>query len=112
MSFGELNDFLDFMPDTVQIVPYIETSVNGVIRYSTTPLTYPARIEMKNRLVVDRSGRTVVSRGRVYLGTTVPPSIKDKIILPAQYTPSEPPVISVNPQNDDSGNHHITIEIG
>lgn len=109
---ASIDDFLDFMPETVQINTYASISVSGVVTYSATATSYPARIEMKNHLIVDRTGRTVVARGRIFLGTTTVPDIKDKVTLPSQYSIRTPPIIDVNPCDDESGVHHVTLEIG
>lgn len=112
MSNPTYSDWLDFMPDEVTITPWTAHSVSGVPTYGGTPRTHPARIEMKNHLCIDASGREILARGRVFMGTTTIPSVKDKITLPAEYVPVSPPIISVNPISDETGIHHITIEIG
>lgn len=106
-----VDDFLDFMPETVTIYPFTSVSVSGSPTYSSTGTPYPARIEMKNRVIVVR-GREVNSIGRVFMGTTTAPDIKDKIVLPSKYSPVSPPIIDVNPTNDEFGTHHVTLWLG
>lgn len=107
-----VGEFADFMPESVDIYPYSSTSVSGVVTYGSTPTTIQCRVELRNRIVKDRNGRDVVSRGRVFLNTTTPPGISDRIVLPAGYVPREPPIIAVNPCNDELGTHHVTLDIG
>lgn len=109
---GGISEFLDFMPDTVSFNAYSSQSVSGVPTYSATTTTYQCRVELKNRKVIDSKGREVMARGRVYLGTSAVIGIKDKITLPSEYLPINPPIIAVNVVPDESGNHHTVIEIG
>lgn len=110
--FADVSDFLDFMPEVVFFNPYVSTGTNGIITYGAAGASIPCRIEMKNHLIVDKQGNTVVAAGRVFLGTTVMPDIRSKINLPAKYVRTNPPILSVVPVDDDIGTHHITIEIG
>lgn len=107
-----VSDWLDMMPDTVTIKAFASRSVSGVITYSPTAVSYRARIEMKNHLTVDRSGRTVTARGKVFMATTTVPNVEDLLTLPGVYQPTQPPIIAVNSQSDDTGVHHVTLEIG
>jgi hypothetical protein len=108
-----IEDFLDFMPDTVTVTPYVSTSANGAKTYDTANIiSYPARVEMRNHLVLDKAGREVTARGTVYLGSTVAPGISDLLTLPAGFTPRTPPMIDINIESDEDGIHHIKLEIG
>ncbi len=109
---GSISDFLDFMPDSVTIYAWVSQSVSGVPTYSGTGTAYPCRIELKNHLVIDQQGREVMARGRVILGSAAVIGFKDKITLPSEYVPTNPPIIAVNVVPDEIGNHHTTIEIG
>lgn len=104
--------WLDMMADTVTIDPWVSQSVSGVPAYAGAPVTYPCYIEMKNHLIVDAAGREIMARGRVFMGSNVVASVKDKITLPSEYVPVSPPILAVNVATDESGNHHTTIEIG
>lgn len=113
MGSPDVGFWADFMSDTVTINAFISRSVSGVPTYNMlVTKSYPAYIEMKNHLVVDRQGREVMARGRVFMGTTEVPGIEDLLTLPAEFTPRTPPMIAVNPVNDESGTHHVTLEIG
>jgi hypothetical protein len=113
LSPGSLTEFLDFLPSTVTIYPFQPgSSVSGAMSWSNTGTSYPARIQMKNHLVRDRNGREVTARGRVFLGTAVVPGIDDKLELPVQFTPRNPPIIDVAPKYDEHGIHHVVLEIG
>lgn len=107
-----VEEFLDFMPDTVTVNAKTGQSVSAAASFSTVGVDYPARIEMKNHLVVGVDGRTVTARGRIYMGTTTAPGLEDKVTLPVGFTPRIPPIISVNLVSDESGPHHVVLEIG
>lgn len=112
MGDPNVSEWLSMMSDTVTIKAYLSRSVSGVISYSPTAVSYRARIEMKNHLTVDRNGRTVTARGRVFMATTTVPGMEDLLTLPGTYQPTQPPIIAVNAQTDDTGIHHVTLEIG
>ena len=107
-----VGEWLDFMSDTVTITPWTAWDGQGKSVFGGTPVSYPAYIEMKNRLIVDAGGREVIARGRVFMGTTVVPNVKDQITLPADFVPTTPPMLAVNVVSDEAGIHHITIDIG
>lgn len=104
-----VEDFLDFMPATVNIAPYVSTTIAGVKTYGSD-VPYPCRLEMKNHIVIDKDGREVMAAGRIFLGTTTIPGISDRITLPAGFSRSQPIIISVDPVYDESGVHHIKLE--
>lgn len=100
------------MPDTVTINALVSRSVTNQPTYSPTTVSYRAYIEMKNHLTVDKSGKTVAARGKVFLATNVVPGVEDLLTLPGTFTPTQPPIIAVNSVSDDTGTHHVTLEIG
>ena len=100
------------MADTVTVYPFTSRSVSGGKTYSSTGTDYKAYVQLKNHLIVDNNGKQIMARGKVIMGTNVAVGVEDKIILPAEYVPRNPPILAVNIQPDESGNHHTTIEIG
>lgn len=112
MADPDINEWSDMMPDTITLDAFVSRSVSGVPTYANNPVPYPARINLKNHRVINARGREVTARGRVYVGTTILPSVEDKLTLPAGYVPLSPPIIAANPVSDESGTHHIVLEIG
>lgn len=100
------------MSDTVTINAFVSRDVAGKPTFSSTTKSYPAYIEMKNHLIVDRQGRETLAKGKVFMGTTDAPSVEDQLTLPAEFVPRTPPILAVNIVNDDTGGHHVTLEIG
>lgn len=111
MAAPSVADWLDFMADTVTLEPCTGHSVSGAPTYGTA-VSYSAYIEMKNRIIVDRNGREVTARGRVFLGTATVININDRITLPTGTIPLQPPIIAVNMASDEGGVHHVTLDIG
>lgn len=109
-----ITDFLDMMSDVVTFYPRTGRDGQGKAVYSPTPSAsnVPCRVQMKNHLTVDAKGREVTARGKIILGSTFTPDVEDKIVLPSGYSPTSPPMIAVNPEPDESGAHHVVIEIG
>lgn len=110
---SDIGDWLDMMPDTVIFYARTGRDDQGKPVFSSTPSSpIPCRVQMENHLIVDGKGREILARGKIILGSTFAPDIEDKIVLPAGYTPASPPMLAVNPEPDESGPHHTTIEIG
>jgi hypothetical protein len=105
-----VEDFLDFMGETVQIAPYVATTVGGVKSYGAD-VPYPCRIQMGNHIVVDKSGREVTASGTIYIGSTVVPSDNDRFTLPADFPIRTPSVLAINIVYEEAAIHHIKVEI-
>lgn len=107
-----ISDWLDMMPETITMNVWVSQDVTGKPTYSSTGVPYRARVELKNRMIVDHYGKEVMARGRVFLATATTPSVKDKVTLPTGYVPVSPPILAVNVQADEAGGHHVVLEIG
>lgn len=113
MGIPVVGDWLDMMPDTVTVAAFVSRSVSGVITWDDAhAVSYRCYIEMKNHLTVDKSGRTVTARGKVFLATATLPNTEDKLTLPGNFQPTNPPILAVNSVSDETGTHHVTLEIG
>lgn len=101
-------DFLEMMPHTVTVRPK-----TGVDRYGKntfgTALTYPARIEGGNRLVVTPQGEEKVATRRVFVGAAVVVSPEDELELPAGYNPQKPRILRADRVDDEDGHHHTVL---
>lgn len=109
---GSIEEFLDLMADSVTVYAFAAFTSGSGASYSGTGTSYPCHINMKNHLIVDATGREVLAKGRIQLGSSAVIGIKDKIVLPSEYIPVSPPILAVNVSTDETGNHHTTIEIG
>lgn len=111
MGLPSFDEWLDFMPETLRTRAFVSRSVSGKPSYSPAVNSYPCRVEMRNHKIVNRSGQEVLAKGKIFVGTTDSIGIDDLIILPAGYVPASPPLLDVNIQADESGTHHVTLEI-
>jgi hypothetical protein len=104
-----ISKWLSMMPDTIQV--RASTGLDEFRRrtYSAVTTPYRARIEQQTKKVVSATGEEKVSTKQVFLATTVPISHEDQIILPAPHVPSTPPIIAVQPVDDENGIHHVMV---
>lgn len=110
MGVPSVNEWADFMPMTVGIEPWATYTGGGSGSTYGTLVSYPCRIEMKNHLVITKDGKQITARGRVFLLSTVIIGSKDRVTLPTGYIPTQPPLLDVNIVDDESGNHHTTLD--
>lgn len=110
MANPDISEWLDMMGDTITVFAFVSRSVSGQPTYSPTGVPYPAYINMKNHLVTNRAGQTVTARGYAIIGTSDVIGIEDKIVLPSEYVPTSPPLIDVNVETDEDGNHHTRLD--
>jgi|SRR5579864_3736911 len=106
-------DFFELMPSTVTVAPFQSADVRGKVTYGL-PVSYPARIEIKDTFMRLRDGREVNAKGFVYLAVSSATGIttKDLLTLPANFEPTQPAVLDVMPEYDQLGIHHLKVVIG
>jgi len=103
--------FRDMFPHTIILETWASQNAYGEPTFSTCSHV-PARVEMRSRLIAGSAGREISARGRIFLGSTVIPSTKDRVTLPAGFLPRQPPILDVYPVTDEKGLHHICVYIG
>jgi len=103
-----MDDFNDFMTDTVTIEPLASRDSYGTASYGAA-VSYPCRVDGKMRQVVDANGVERVSTAMIYLPGTPAIGPTDRLTMPAGFSPSQPPILSVNPLTDEFGPHHTEI---
>ena len=96
--------------DTVTIEPFVSADEYGVATYGDAA-TYPARVEVRSTLIAGSAGQTLTARGRVYLMANTAPSTKDRLTLPAWCSPTQPPILAVEP-NRDGGAQFVKVYFG
>lgn len=101
--------FLALMPSTVTIYPQTARDAYGKQAFSVSGTAVRCRVVPSNDVVRDSNGREVVSGGRVYCYGTPAVTVDSRLVLPDL---SEPEIISVQVQNDDTGTHHTVITFG
>lgn len=99
MSGAGIADWLDLMPLTVQIAPYLGRTSYGVASYGPA-VGYRARVNYEQHYVRDKSGATVVSTGVAWIANTSEIDVDDRIILPDGSTPI---VLKAGAETDETG---------
>jgi hypothetical protein len=105
-----LDDFNDFMTDTITIEPFSSRDGYGTASYGAA-VTYACRVDGLQKQVVDATGVERISTAKIYLMGTPAIGPTDRLTLPASFTPQQPPILSVNPLTDESGAHHLEITV-
>ena len=100
----------------ITVEHFSASSTDGYnVRVYNTASTFKARIEFKERLVKDRNGRQAVSTTCMFTpmydinGTSAAIGLSDRVTLPAQFDPNQPPILSVEPHYDHEGPHHFEV---
>lgn len=95
---------------TVTIAPYTGQNSSGEPQWGSA-VSYQAQISGQNKLVWDSGGKQMTSTLRVILSTYATVNQKDKITLPSPYAVASPPILSVDPMQNESGGDHTTLHL-
>ena len=98
---GGIDDFLDLMPSTFQIEPYLGRDTYGVASYGSPPATYRGHKSDKTHFIRGPSGEQIVARGTAWLATYgAVISVEDRLTLPDG---TQPKILDVNGGDDETG---------
>lgn len=103
-----IDQWLDFMPDTITIDPYGSQNKYGEETYGASA-TYRSRVVGKVRKVTDMNGQERVSTVTAYIGGTPTITPRDRITLPARFNPTQPEILAIGLWPDESGTHHVAV---
>ncbi len=115
MSFE--SSYESFMPHTVTLEPPTALSAAGSVSYTGGGKPWKARIQHRQKRVYNREGQEVTSSTQVFMppkpidGSSVVPTIDFRVTLPAGFAPQQPPIISVDREDDDQGLHHWVLNL-
>lgn len=98
-------DWLDLMPATVTVQPFVSRNADGVPTFSPA-VAYRARVSNKQQLVRDMAGDMVVARGVAWLATTDALTVYDRYTLADGSTPK---ILSVDSTPDEKGTLFIKV---
>lgn len=93
---------------TVTIEPFTGVNANGEATYGAG-VSYKAHIGGQNRMMRNALGQLVTDPLKVVLSTAPSVSTKDKITLPATYTPQTPPIVGVAQLFHETGQSHVAV---
>ncbi len=97
-------------PQTVTIEPFTSVNFNGEASYGPSN-TFSARAVDKVHLIRNFEGEQVGSNTMVWVNTVSAIGVRDRITLPAGYSPNQPPILSVSRFPDAEGLHHSVIHV-
>lgn len=112
MGIPDISEWADMMPQTITVEPWLSYKGGGSGANYDTAVSYACRIEMGNHLVVGPNDRVVTAKGIVFLMSASVIGIKDRITLPTGYLPTQPPLLNVDVEDDETGNHHTCLHFG
>ena len=100
-----IDDFLDFMPETVTIAPFSSRDSYNVPTHGTA-VSFAARVVKKQQLVRAGDGSERISTGHAWIGGTPSMTTEDKLTLADGTVPE---VLAVESLPDEDGDHHVKI---
>lgn len=103
-----ISEFRDLLHQTITLEPWAGRDGYGAPSYGAA-VSYSARVVGKQMLVRDMQGQEVTSQFTIYLLSNVAVDGRSRITLPAGYSPTNPPILSVGTYPDEDGIHHTTI---
>lgn len=94
------------LTERAQHYPWLTDSAYGAPQYSATATTHPCRVERRERLMMDRQGRQILSTLTVYLdrsstGGWPNLTVRSKLVLENNSTAS---ILNVTQYKDEDGN--------
>lgn len=102
-------DFLDLMPLTVTVAPFVSRDSYGVATYGTAR-PYRARVNYKQHYIRKSEGEMVPARGMVWLATSDAISVNDRVTLPDGTTPL---ILESNGETDETGDTlYVRLDFG
>ena len=106
-------EFLQLMPATVLVAPFASQDQFGAAAYGAD-VSYQCRISIRDEYVRSKDGREIAARGKIYLPVTSAAAFttRDRVTMPAGYVPANPPILDVQPEQDETGVHHVVLVIG
>jgi hypothetical protein len=102
--------FSGLLPDSITIEPYIGADGYGAAQFGSA-VTYKARLRGGAADVKTAAGEEVVSKIQIYLNTITPIDTRSRITLPARFSPTNPPIIGVEPVTGLQSTHHVKIYV-
>ncbi len=105
-----MDEFTDFMNDTVTIEPLLSKDGYGLPTYDVA-ISYQCKIDgaTKQRVTVEGVERAV--NAMIYLPDAPIIGPLDRLTLPVGFVPQQPPIIRVNVFSDEGGPHHTEIAV-
>ncbi len=105
-----LDEFNDFLKDTVTVEPLVSRDGYGTPTYGAA-VTYQCRVSGAQKQVVDVAGVERTSKARIYIMSNPAIEPTDRLTMPAGFVPQQPPILAVNLLSDETGAHHLEVDV-
>ncbi len=105
-----MDEFADFMTDTVTIEPLIARDSYGAAFYGPG-VSYPCRIDGATKQMVNVNGVERSVNAMIYLSGVYTILPADRLTMPGTFDPQQPPMLKVNVFSDEAGPHHTEIAV-
>lgn len=99
------------LASVVTIEPWVSHDGYGAATYGTA-VEYQCRVVGRNRMIRAFDGNERLSTVQVYLSSipTVPVvGPKDRVTLPEDHIPQQPPIMAILRETDEDGPHHLVL---
>src|SRR6185295_11317823 len=105
-----MDDFADFLNDTVMIEPFLSRDDYGTATYGPG-VDYLCRIDGQTKQTVNVNGVERTINAIIFLSGNIYVAPADRITMPGNFDPLQPPILKVNQFSDENGPHHVEIAI-
>lgn len=92
------------MRDTVTIAPYLSQNKSAEETFGDA-VRYQARVVGRIKSVTDLTGQERVSSVTTYFGAALTLTPRDRITLPAPFTPTQPKILAIEQFPDERGRY-------
>ena len=86
----------EFYPDEITIEPFSSSTITQAQSYGTA-VTHIAQVTAEWSLVINKEGREMKSTVVVLIPERVHIDSRDRLTLPSEWVPNQPPILSVKP---------------
>ena len=104
-------DFLEFMTQSIDVEQPDGTFTDRGKPNFGAPISIQCRIVLKNEIVRAFDGQERFSKARIYMDTTTIITPESKLTLPVGFTPLNPPILAIDREPDEEGDHHTVLRI-
>lgn len=103
-----MSDWDDLLTTSVDVEVWASQDEYGVVTYADA-VSVQARVSGRLRVVTTPTGEERVSTVSVYLKDPIGVTVRDRVTLPAGWTPAQPPILAVGRCPDETGVIYETI---
>ena len=104
-------DFLQLMTQEITIEQPDGTFSSRAKPNFGAGFTIQCRIVLKNEIVFAFDGQERFSFAKIYLDSTTVITPESRLTLPASFTPNQPPILAIDREPDEEGDHHTVLRI-